>query len=312
MMKKAMLFSGQGAQYTGMGKEFYDTFSCAREVFDEADEALSFSLTKLCFEKERETDLHLTEFTQPAILTMSIAVMKVLLAHGVSADIAAGLSLGEYSAYVASGAFSFMDTVRLVQKRGRFMTEAVPAGKGSMYAIMGLTEENIASICKEVSQTGFAAPANYNAPGQIVIAGEAAACDEAAALAKEKGAKMVVKLHVSGPFHTALLRPASERLAVLLKELSIQKMTIPVVTNVTGQVVEKEDDIVPLLIQQVMSPVRWTDCLATMAKMGADTFIEAGPGKALSGFVKRTLKGVTIVNVEDCKTLEKALEKING
>ena len=211
-MKTAFLFSGQGAQYVGMGKEFYENFECARNIFDEADKALGFSIKDICFENEEE--LNKTENTQPAILTMSIAALKILEEKGVKADYLAGLSLGEYSAYVASGVFNFNDAVQLVKKRGRFMTEAVPEGIGSMYAIVGLDNEIVEAVCNEASQFGFVSPANYNAPGQLVIAGEAVAAEKAAELAKEKGAKMAVKLNVSGPFHTALLKPASDKLAV--------------------------------------------------------------------------------------------------
>ena len=307
-MKTAFLFSGQGAQYVGMGKEFYENFECARNIFDEADKALGFSIKDICFENEEE--LNKTENTQPAILTMSIAALKILEEKGVKADYLAGLSLGEYSAYVASGVFNFNDAVQLVKKRGRFMTEAVPEGIGSMYAIVGLDNEIVEAVCNEASQFGFVSPANYNAPGQLVIAGEAVAAEKAAELAKEKGAKMAVKLNVSGPFHTALLKPASDKLAVELKKININKMNLPVITNVTGAEVENNEDIIPLLIKQVMSPVKWEQSIKVLVDKGVDTFIEVGPGKTLSGFVKRIAKGATIINVEDMKSLDKAIEKL--
>lgn len=307
-MKTAFLFSGQGAQYVGMGKDLYENFQAARNVIDQADNALGFSIKDICF--ENETVLNQTEFTQPAILTISMAALACLEEKGIQADYMAGLSLGEYSAYTASGVFSLEDAVCLVQKRGRFMTEAVPQGVGGMYAIMGMERTAVEELCKQFHTVGYVAPANYNAPGQIVIAGNVEAVEKAATAAKEQGAKMVAKLNVSGPFHTALLEPASKRLAVELEKLPIKEMKIPVITNVTGTEVEQKEDIIPLLIKQVMSPVRWEETLHTLADKGVDTFIEIGPGKTLSGFVKRTLKGVTICNVEDSKTLQKTLEKL--
>lgn len=309
-MKTAFLFSGQGAQYVGMGKELKEQYACAKELFQRADDALGFSLSNICF--EQETELNKTEFTQPAILTMSMAALACLSENGISADYVAGLSLGEYSALTASGVFDFEDAVRLVQKRGRFMTEAVPEGQGSMYAVIGMEREEVEDICKKCQQYGFVAPANYNAPGQIVIAGEAQAAEKAAALAKETGAKIVSKLNVSGPFHTALLEPASKKLAEELKKLKLHNMNIPVITNVTGKEVENSEEIIPLLIKQVMSPVRWEETILTLSQKGVDTFVEIGPGKTLSGFVKRTIKGAAILNVENQKTLEKALEKLLG
>ena len=309
-MKIAFLFSGQGAQYIGMGKELQEQYACAKEIFQRADDALGFSLSNICFEQEEK--LNLTEFTQPAILTMSMAALACLKEKGIKADYAAGLSLGEYSAYTASGVFQFEDAVKLVQKRGRFMTEAVPEGKGSMYAIIGMEREQVEDICKEYSQYGFVTPANYNAPGQIVIAGETEATAKAAGAAKENGAKIVSKLNVSGPFHTVLLKPASEKLAQELQQLHLCDMTIPVITNVTGQEVENNEEIIPLLIKQVMSPVKWEETIITLSQKGVDTFIEVGPGKTLSGFVKRTVKGATILNIENQKTLEKAVEKLLG
>ncbi|MCJ7854728.1 ACP S-malonyltransferase [Lachnospiraceae bacterium NSJ-143] len=305
-MKTAFIFSGQGAQYKGMGRELFENFECAKEVFNTADSALGFSISDICFEDEEK--LNRTEFTQPAILTMSTAVLRVLEQNGIKADYAAGLSLGEYSAYVCAGAFDFGEAVSLVRKRGRFMTEAVPEGVGAMYAILGLGREAVEEACAQCSQYGFVAPANYNAPGQIVIAGEAVAAEKTAEACKESGAKMAVKLNVSGPFHTALLKPASDRLAEELEKLNISDMNIPVVTNVTGKEVNGKDDIIPTLIKQVMSPVKWEDTINYLYSQGVDTFIEAGPGKTLCGFVKRTVKGVKIYNVEDMKSLEKTLK----
>ncbi len=310
-MNIVFMFSGQGAQYAGMGKDLYNNFREAKEIFDRADEVLGYSIKDICFNDEEK--LGNTEFAQPAILTMSIAAMKALKEQGIRADMTAGLSLGEYSALVASEAFSFEEAVGLVQKRGKFMAEAVPAGQGAMYAIIGLETSVIEEVCKSVmdSGEGYVIPANYNCPGQIAIAGETGAAAKAAELLKEKGAKMVVKLKVSGPFHTELLQSASDKLAVELQKMTINDMKIPVYTNLNAQIIGSKDDIVPILTKQVISPVRWEDIVRNMDSAGADAFIEIGPGKALSGFVKRTLKGKKIMNVEDVATLNKTVEKLN-
>ena len=253
-----------------------------------------------------------TEFAQPAILTMSIAAMRVLKEQGVRAEMTAGLSLGEYSAYVASGAMDFEEAVALVQKRGKFMAEAVPSGEGAMYAIIGLDTEAVEAACKEAMEAGLglAVPANYNAPGQIVIAGASGAVAEAAKIAKGKGAKMAVKLKVSGPFHTEMLKPAAEKLGPELEKMHIKPMDIPVYTNVDAHVVESEKDIIPILTKQICCPVRFSNIIENMHERGADTFIELGPGKALYGFVKRTVKGVNILNVEDESSLAKTMAKL--
>lgn len=310
-MKTVFMFSGQGAQYAGMGKELYQNYSAAREIFDCADEVLGYSIRDICFQDEAK--LSETEFAQPAILTMSIAAMKVLQEQGVRAEMTAGLSLGEYSAYVASGAMDFAEAVALVQKRGKFMAEAVPSGEGAMYAIIGLDTELVEEACREATELGLglAVPANYNAPGQIVIAGAANAAAKAAEIAKEKGARMAVKLKVSGPFHTELLQPAAKRLEPELQKMHIMPMQIPVFTNVDAQIVSSEKEIIPILTKQICSPVRFYDSIKNMHEKGADTFIELGPGKALCGFVKRTVKGVTIVNVEDEGSLEKTMRKLH-
>ncbi|HBA97807.1 MAG TPA: [acyl-carrier-protein] S-malonyltransferase [Lachnospiraceae bacterium] len=311
-MKTVFMFSGQGAQYAGMGKDLYNNYKVAKEIFDRADEVLGYSIKDICFNGEGKLDD--TEFAQPAILTMSIAAMKVIEEHGVRADMAAGLSLGEYSAYVASGAMDFEEAVALVQKRGKFMAEAVPSGTGAMYAVIGLDTELVEEACKEAVDEGLglAVPANYNAPGQIVIAGKTEAVTRAAEFAKEKGAKMAVRLKVSGPFHTELLKPAAEKLAPELRKMTISPMTIPVYTNVSAEIVKSESEIIPILERQICCPVRWEDTVRNMHKNGADTFIEIGPGRTLCGFVKRIVKGVTNVNIEDTSTLEKALAKLDA
>lgn len=310
-MKTVFMFSGQGAQYAGMGKDLYDHYPVAKEIFDRADAVLGYSIKDICFQDEAK--LGETEFAQPAILTMSIAAMKVLEEQGVRADMTAGLSLGEYSAYVASGAMGFEEAVALVQKRGKFMAEAVPSGEGAMYAVIGLDTELVEEACSEATtETGeLAIPANYNAPGQIVIAGKAAAVAKAAELAKEKGAKMAVKLKVSGPFHTELLQPAADKLGPELQKMHISPMKIPVYTNVNAEVVSSEQEIIPILTKQICCPVRWETIVRNMAEAGADTFIELGPGKTLNGFVKRIIKGVVNVHVEDRSSLEQTMTKLN-
>lgn len=309
-MKTVFMFSGQGAQYAGMGKELYKNYSAAKDIFDRADEVLGYSIKDICFSDEEK--LGETEFAQPAILTMSIAAMRVLKEQGVWAEMTAGLSLGEYSAYVASGAMDFEEAVALVQKRGKFMAEAVPSGEGAMYAIIGLDTEAVEAACKEAMEAGLglAVPANYNAPGQIVIAGASGAVAEAAKIAKGKGAKMAVKLKVSGPFHTEMLKPAAEKLGPELEKMHIKPMDIPVYTNVDAHVVESEKDIIPILTKQICCPVRFSNIIENMHERGADTFIELGPGKALYGFVKRTVKGVNILNVEDESSLAKTMAKL--
>ncbi len=301
-MKIALMFGGQGAQYAGMGKELYDNFEICRNVFDKADNELDFKVTELCFGEN--SDLDKTEFTQPCILTMSTAIYELMKEKGLKGDYAAGLSLGEYSALVASGAFDFAEAVKLVRKRGKFMTEAVPAGIGAMSAILNLDAEEIQSACDEASSVGKVMIANFNAPGQIVIAGEADAVKKAEELVLEKGAKRAVRLNVSGPFHTSLLKPASEKLNTELKNIKISDMNFPVLTNLTGDIVDKAD-IIDTLTKQVMNPVKWEQTVRKFIELGVNTFIELGPGKTLSSFVKKVSKEVSVYNVEDLKSLEK-------
>ncbi len=307
MGKVAFLFPGQGAQYVGMGKEIADEYKSASKIFDEATEALGFDVREMIFNSDDET-LKITENTQPTIVTTSIACMQPLLEKGITPDFVAGLSLGEYAAHVAAGTISFKDAVSLVKKRGKFMQEAVPVGVGAMAAIIGLENNDVIECCKEASQIGIVEPANFNCPGQIVVAGETAAVEKAAELCKGKGAKRAMLLPVSAPFHCSLLKPAGEKLAVELDKVSLNDIKIPVVTNVTGEAATDKSMVKDLLIRQVSTSVLWEKCIRTMLAEGVDTFVEIGPGKALSGFVKKIDKNVTVINVENLETLNKALE----
>ncbi len=307
MGKIAFLFPGQGAQYVGMGKEIADEYKSASKIFDEATEALGFDVREMIFNSDDET-LKITENTQPTIVTTSIACMQPLLEKGIRPDYVAGLSLGEYAAHVAAGTLSFKDAISLVKKRGKYMQEAVPVGVGAMAAIIGLENNNVIECCKEASQIGIVEPANFNCPGQIVVAGETAAVEKAAELCKAKGAKRAMLLPVSAPFHCTLLKPAGEKLAVEIDKVSLNDIKIPVVTNVTGDAIVDKSIVKELLIRQVSTSVMWEKCIRTMLDAGVDTFVEIGPGKVLSGFVKKIDKEVTVVNVENLETLNKVLE----
>lgn len=309
MSKIAFLFSGQGAQYVGMGKELYENIDICKGVFESADKALGFSITNMCFEGP-EQDLNSTENTQPAILAVSIAAEKALESHGIKADITAGLSLGEYSALVCSGALGFEEAVKLLKKRGKYMQEAVPQGIGTMAAIIGLDEEKVREACNEASDIGIVEPSNLNCPGQIVIGGEIKAVEAACEKVKEKGALKAVMLTVSGPFHTSMLKPAADKLEEELKNVSISEPLIPVITNVTGEAVESKEQIKPFLKDQVMSTVLFEKSIRTMMDMGVDTFVEIGPGKVLSGFVKKINRKALVLNVQDLKSLESTIEKL--
>ncbi len=307
MGKVAFLFPGQGAQYVGMGKEIADEYKSAGKILDEATEALGFDVREMIFNSDDET-LKITENTQPTIVTTSIACMQPLLEKGISPDFVAGLSLGEYAAHVAAGTVSFKDAVSLVKKRGKYMQEAVPLGVGAMAAIIGLENDDVIECCKEASEIGIVEPANFNCPGQIVVAGETAAVEKAAELCKAKGAKRAMLLPVSAPFHCSLLKPAGEKLAAELEKVSLKEMKIPVVSNVTGDAVTDKSMVKELLIRQVSTSVLWEKCISTMLDKGVNTFVEIGPGKVLSGFVKKIDKNVTVINIENLETLNKALE----
>jgi len=309
MPKIAFIFPGQGAQYVGMGKQIAEQYKSANDIFEEASEALGFDVKKMVFEGDEET-LKITENTQPAILTTSIACLKPLIENGINAEVAAGLSLGEYSAHVAAGTLTFKDAVSLVKKRGKYMQEAVPVGVGAMAAIIGLEEKDVLDSCSEASQIGVVEAVNLNCPGQIVIAGEVKAVEKAIEICKGKGAKRAVLLPVSAPFHCKLLKPAGEKLAEELKKVSFNDMKIPVVTNVTAEYINDKTVVPDLLVKQVSSPVLWEKSVRKMIENGVDTFIEIGPGKVLSGFVKKISKDVKTLNVEDIDSLNKTLEDL--
>ena len=307
-MKIAFIYPGQGAQYAGMGKEIYEKYEEAKEIFERADEALGFSISKLCFEGPEE-ELMKTENTQPAILTVSVALTRVLQKRGVKPDVTAGLSLGEYSSLVLAEALDFEDAVRLVKKRGKYMQEVVPEGVGTMAAILGLPNEEVEEICRIASEVGVVEPANYNCPGQLVVSGEVKAVERAVELAKERGAKKAVVLAVSAPFHCSMLKEAGELLAKELDKVEIKDLKVPVISNVTADYVQK-DKVKELLIKQVSHPVLWEQSVRKMIEDGVDTFIEIGPGKTLSGFVKKIDRSKTVLNFEDEESLMKALSAL--
>jgi [acyl-carrier-protein] S-malonyltransferase len=299
------VFPGQGSQYAGMGKDLAERFDVARRTFEEADDALSFSLSRLCFEGPDE-DLKLTENTQPAILTVSIAALRVLQQErSVAPAFVAGHSLGEFSALVAAGGMAFADAVRTVRSRGQFMQQAVPVGVGAMAAIIGLEADAVEKVCRSAAESEIVSPANFNGPGQIVIAGHAGAVQRAMNLAKEQGAKRALPLPVSAPFHCPLMVPAGEQLDGVLEQLKFGDLQVPVVTNVEAQANRDSSRIRDLLVAQVSAPVRWQESVEYMAAQGVTKFIEIGPGKVLAGLVKRIAKGVEVANFEDCAGLEK-------
>lgn len=313
MSKIAFVFPGQGAQYTGMAQDFYQTIPECKELFEKATGLLEFDMAQLCFEKNERLDK--TEYTQAAILTATIGILKAVEKTGIKADMTAGLSLGEYCALVANSVLSFEDAVQLVRKRGIFMEHEVPDGKGTMAAILGLQSDIIEKICNEVQkeQKNPVQPANYNCPGQIVISGEKAAVLTAGEKLKEAGAKRVIELNVSGPFHSAMLKGAGEKLAEELNKVTFSNIEIPYVTNVTADIIENgtdADKIKELLKVQVSSAVKWQQSVETMINNGVDTFIEIGPGRTLSGFIKKIDRTKKVINIEKVEDLEKLKELV--
>lgn len=307
MKQVAFVFPGQASQYVGMGKELCHNFPEAAAIFEKADSALGFSLSRLCFEGPQE-ELNKTAITQPAVLTTSIACLAVLKKSGMPLPAAAaGHSLGEYSALVAADSLSFEDAVRLVRKRGQYMQEAVPLGEGGMAAVMGLSSEEVAAVCRKASVYGVVEAANLNCPGQVVIAGDMAGLRAAEPLLKEAGAKRVIPLPVSAPFHSSLMIPAGEKLARDLEGVTIKDPSIPVVANVSADYVRTGAEVKASLLKQVYSPVRWEESVRFLANSGVQTFIEVGPGKVLSGLIKKTCRDAKLYNVEDLASLEKVL-----
>ena len=308
MGKIAFVFPGQGAQVVGMGQNVYENSAVAKDVFEQASKAVDLDLKALCFEENN--DINITEFTQVCLLTTSVAIMEELKTRGVKADVAAGLSLGEYCALVAAGSMNFVDAAKAVRKRGIFMQEEVPAGKGGMAAILGM---DAAEIDKNIEEFDKVQVANYNCPGQIVISGETEKVKQADKL-KEAGAKRAVLLNVSGPFHSSLLTGAGEKLEAVLKELTIEKPQIPYVANVDASYITEQADIMPRLVSQVSHSVRWQQSVEKMVENGVDTFIEIGPGRTLAGFNKKIAKAIgkelTTYNVATMEDIDKVVEAL--
>jgi [acyl-carrier-protein] S-malonyltransferase len=302
----ACIFPGQGSQKVGMGQALADAFPVCRLAFDEADAALGEPLSRLCFEGP-EDRLTLTENQQPAILTVSIAAWRLLASRGLSPAFVAGHSLGEYSANVAAGTFAFADAVRVVRRRGRYMQEAVPVGAGAMAAILGLDEAKVAEACAQAAQGEVVSPANLNGGGQIVIAGAAGAVARAGEAAKALGARRVLPLPVSAPFHSALLAPAAERLETVLRNIRFRDLHVPLVTNVDADLLTEGTRVAETLVRQVTSPVRWEEVVLRLVKEGVTVCVEVGPGKVLSGLIRRIAPAMQVLNVEDRASLQATL-----
>ena len=309
--KIAFIFPGQGSQTVGMGKELFDKCPIARQTFEEADDALGYKLSQVCFAGPEE-QLRRTEITQPAILTVSIAALRVLEGRVPKPSFVAGHSLGEYSAHVASGTMSFADAVRTVRDRGKYMQEAVPVGVGAMAAILGMELEKVAAVCQDAAQGEVCAPANINSPEQIVISGNTAAVERGTKLADERGAKRAKILPVSAPFHCALMKPAQDRLEADLNNLKMRKPVYPVVCNVEASLVSDELRARETLVAQVTGAVKWEQSMRLLIASGAETFVEIGPGKVLCGLMRQIDRSKTCLNVADDASLAKALERIGG
>jgi [acyl-carrier-protein] S-malonyltransferase len=307
--KIAFIFPGQGSQAVGMGKDLAEKFPAARQIFEEADEALGYKLSQLCFEGPEEK-LRLTEITQPAILTASVAALRVLEAEGANPAFVAGHSLGEYSAHVAAGTFSFADAVRTVRNRGKYMQEAVPVGVGTMAAILGMEFSKVFAVCEDAAQGEVCSAANINSAEQIVISGHTAAVERATKLADERGAKRAKVLPVSAPFHCALMQPAQDRLKVDLSKLAMQKPAYPVACNFEAEMVTDDIRALHTLVNQVTGSVKWEQCMHLLIAQGVQTFIEVGPGKVLCGLMRQIDRSKTCLNVSDEASLAKTVEAL--
>lgn len=306
MSKIAFIYPGQGAQKVGMGADFYEMSAAAKTLFDKAEEALDFDLKAVCFEENER--IHITEYTQAAMVTTCLAMTRVLLEKGITPDITAGLSLGEYAAIAAAGGMEELDAIRLVRRRGILMQNTVPSGEGAMCAVLGLSAETIESVIADMEDVTIA---NYNCPGQIVITGRTEAVMKAAEALKNAGAKRAVMLNVSGPFHSPLLIPAGEELKKEIEKTTLHSLRIPYVTNVTAKKVEDKEEICGLLARQVASPVKWQQSVENMIADGVDTFVEIGPGKTLAGFIKKINSEVSVHNVSTWEDVEKAIGELN-
>ncbi len=310
MSKTAYIFPGQGSQKVGMGKDLFDNCPSARKVFEEADDALGFALSEMCFSGD-EADLQLTANTQPAILTVSVAAFRAMETEGFQKpDFVAGHSLGEYSALVAAGAISFSDAVKTVRKRGQYMQEAVPVGVGAMAAILGLDLETVENACREAADGEVCSPANINSPAQIVIAGNASAVDSAIEILKQRGAKRAIKLNVSAPFHCDLMLPAQEKLARDLAEIKYSDLNFPIIENVTAEANTIGERVKTALTEQVSKPVRWSQTVENLINRGVETFIEVGAGKVLSGLVRQINRDVRCLNIENSESLKATKENL--